>query len=256
MAPRLAVLMLGGAAALWAPSGSSRSRHRARRSLARRQGLARPDSYRRDATAWRLGLHRRPLRFRPIAPPRRRPGARRRRRRGRRDRRPRLGGHAERLVARPRSRTRRAARRHACGACARGAGLVRAARDRVLPLPAALTRAPRRARALAALTVFNLVKGLDVEEAALTAVAAALLWVSRSSFYVRHEPATLRSALWRMPLLLAGVFLVSLAAVAFAAPATASAAEIVRGDRRPAPLAARAVHVPRRARATRGSRSS
>ena len=94
----------------------------------------------------------------------------------------------------------------------------------------------RRRRALkvalalmAALTVFNVVKGLDLEEAFLTAAAAALLWGGRSSFYVRHEPGTLRSALWRVPLLLAGVFLASLAAVAIAAPATASALDILRG---------------------------
>jgi lysyl-tRNA synthetase class 2 len=92
------------------------------------------------------------------------------------------------------------------------------------------SRALRLALALmAALTVFNLLKGLDVEEAALAAGGAGLLWAGRASFYVRHEPATMRSALWRLPLLAAGVFLASLGAVAFAAPASTSAGEIVRG---------------------------
>jgi lysyl-tRNA synthetase, class II len=82
---------------------------------------------------------------------------------------------------------------------------------------------------MAALTVFNLVKGLDVEEAVLTAVAAALLWAGRSSFCVRHDPGTLKAALWRVPLLFAGVFLVSVSAVAVAAPASASALDVLRG---------------------------
>ena len=79
------------------------------------------------------------------------------------------------------------------------------------------------------LTVFNLVKGLDVEEALITAGAAALLWASRDSFYVRHQPATLRSALWRIPLLWAGVCLASLVAVSIAAPTDASTDEVFRG---------------------------
>jgi lysyl-tRNA synthetase class 2 len=82
---------------------------------------------------------------------------------------------------------------------------------------------------MAALTVFNVVKGLDVEEAVLTAAAAALLWAGRSSFYVRHEPGTLRSAFWRVPLLFAAVFLASVTAVAIAAPASASALDVMRG---------------------------
>src|SRR4029077_16343526 len=69
----------------------------------------------------------------------------------------------------------------------------------------------------------------DVEEAAITALAGVLLWASRGSFYVRHEPGTLRSAVWRIPLLWIGVALASLAAVAVAAPDDASAEEILRG---------------------------
>ena len=82
---------------------------------------------------------------------------------------------------------------------------------------------------MAALTVVNVVKGLDVEEAVLTAVAAALLWVGRSSFCVRHDPGTLKAALLRVPLLYAAVFLASVAAVAIAAPASASALDVLRG---------------------------
>jgi lysyl-tRNA synthetase class 2 len=55
-----------------------------------------------------------------------------------------------------------------------------------------------------ALGLFDLLKGLDVEETVLTwGVAATLLW-SRDSFRVRHDPITLRSAVWRVPLLAAG----------------------------------------------------
>ena len=82
-----------------------------------------------------------------VASSRRCAGDRRRRRRRRRDRRPRLRGDAERLVARPCSRARRAARTYARRACARGACVVRAAHHGVLPLPAPLARASYRARA-------------------------------------------------------------------------------------------------------------
>jgi lysyl-tRNA synthetase class 2 len=63
----------------------------------------------------------------------------------------------------------------------------------------------------------------------LTAVAAALLLAARSSFCVRHEPGAFRSALWRVPLLFAAVFLASVTAVAIAAPASASTLDILRG---------------------------
>jgi lysyl-tRNA synthetase, class II len=52
-----------------------------------------------------------------------------------------------------------------------------------------------------ALGLFDLLKGLDFEETLLTwALAAALVW-GREAFPVRHDPITLRSALWRVPLL-------------------------------------------------------
>jgi len=81
---------------------------------------------------------------------------------------------------------------------------------------------------MAALTVVNVVKGLDVEEAVLTAVAAGLLWTGRSAFCVRHDPGTLQAALWRVPLLFAAVFLAAVSAVAIAAPASASTLDVLR----------------------------
>jgi lysyl-tRNA synthetase, class II len=63
------------------------------------------------------------------------------------------------------------------------------------------------------LGMFDLLKGLDFEETALTwAVAGVLIW-GRQAFTVRHDPITLRSALWRVPLLgLGGLSLTALAA--------------------------------------------
>ncbi len=53
------------------------------------------------------------------------------------------------------------------------------------------------------LGLFDLLKGLDFEETALTwGVAAFLLW-GGPSFRVRHDPITLRSAAWRVPVLAA-----------------------------------------------------
>src|ERR1700760_602099 len=68
-------------------------------------------------------------------------------------------------------------------------------------------RAPQTAVVLMlALGAFDLLKGLDFEETILTWALAALLIVSRSAFRVRHDPITLRSAVWRVPLLgLAGI---------------------------------------------------
>ena len=73
--------------------------------------------------------------------------------------------------------------------------------------------ARRRQRALQtavalmfALGVFDLLKGLDFEETILTWGVAAVLIAGRREFRVRHDRITLRSAVWRVPLLgLAGV---------------------------------------------------
>jgi lysyl-tRNA synthetase, class II len=52
-----------------------------------------------------------------------------------------------------------------------------------------------------ALGLFDLLKGLDFEETAITWGAAVILLAGRHAFTVRHDPITLRSALWRAPLL-------------------------------------------------------
>ncbi len=79
------------------------------------------------------------------------------------------------------------------------AEFTRAAHALALPVSVALlvlavylVRRRRRAWSLAltaliALGALNLVKGLDFEEAALSWAAAALLYVARDAFYVRHE---------------------------------------------------------------------
>ncbi len=52
-----------------------------------------------------------------------------------------------------------------------------------------------------ALGLFDLLKGLDFEETILTWGVATVLIASRDEFNVRHDPITLRSAIWRVPLL-------------------------------------------------------
>jgi lysyl-tRNA synthetase class 2 len=59
----------------------------------------------------------------------------------------------------------------------------------------------------------DLLKGLDIEEATVSWIAAWLLQRSGRSFPVRHEPITLRSAVWRVPVLgIAGLALSAVAA--------------------------------------------
>lgn len=70
---------------------------------------------------------------------------------------------------------------------------------------------------LVALALFNLLKGLDFEEAAGDLAVAALLWWGRSSFYVEHEPVGRRSALLRVPITIAFGLLLSFLLVAVAA---------------------------------------
>ena len=64
-----------------------------------------------------------------------------------------------------------------------------------------------------ALGAFDLLKGLDFEETTITWGAAAVLLAAGSSFNVRHDPMTLRSALWRAPLVAAAGLAVSVLAV-------------------------------------------
>ncbi len=64
-----------------------------------------------------------------------------------------------------------------------------------------------------ALGCFDLLKGLDFEETAITWATAAALLIGRASFRVGHDPITLRSAIWRVPLLgVSGLSAVVLAA--------------------------------------------
>ncbi len=182
----------------------------------------------RDTAAWRLGLHRRPLRLRPSRQLDDVPAVAA------------VGVAVVAIVDLVSAVTPNVSWRGNVLVHVEPIAVMRAAHALAVPVSLALVVTAyylyrRRSRALrvalalmAALTVFNLVKGLDIEEAAVTAAGAALLWASRSSFYVRHEPATLRSAVWQLPFLVAGVFVASLAVVALAAPASASSLEIVR----------------------------
>ena len=63
-----------------------------------------------------------------------------------------------------------------------------------------------------ALGLFDLLKGLDFEETIVTWAAAVTLLLGRDAFGVRHDPITLRSAMWRVPALgLTGVGAAALA---------------------------------------------
>ncbi len=71
---------------------------------------------------------------------------------------------------------------------------------------------------LVGLGVLDLLKGLDVEEAVASFAAALLLWLGRSAFCVRHDPASIRTALRRIPMIVAGGLLLCGLAVWLAAP--------------------------------------
>jgi len=90
---------------------------------------------------------------------------------------------------------------------------------------AAFYLARRRRRALHTalafllpLGVFDLLKGLDVEEACLCFLVAGLLWWGRDAFYVRHDPIRLRGAAWRVPAIALGAYALTALAVFAAAP--------------------------------------
>lgn len=70
---------------------------------------------------------------------------------------------------------------------------------------------------LVLLAALNLVKGLDVEETLASLGMAAFLWWRRDAFTVRHDPVSLRSALWRIPALAVGTVLVAFVSVWIAA---------------------------------------
>jgi lysyl-tRNA synthetase class 2 len=85
--------------------------------------------------------------------------------------------------------------------------------------------ARRRRRALQAallflvlLGTFDVLKGLDVEEAGLSFLVAALAWWGRDAFYVRHDPIRLRGAAWRVPAIVLGAYALTALAASVAAP--------------------------------------
>jgi lysyl-tRNA synthetase, class II len=95
---------------------------------------------------------------------------------------------------------------------------------------------------LVALGVLNLAKGLDFEEAAWSFAAAGLLWWGRAAFHVRHDPVSLRSALYRIPAVIAGTAVLVIGSFWVAAPSGDPAGEILRaaGDAvlwQPGPIA-------------------
>jgi lysyl-tRNA synthetase class 2 len=81
---------------------------------------------------------------------------------------------------------------------------------------------------LVSLAVLNLAKGLDLEEAVWSLAAAGLLWWGRDAFHVRHDPVSLRSALWRVPAVAASTAIIVVASVAVAAPAGVGSKTILR----------------------------
>ena len=66
---------------------------------------------------------------------------------------------------------------------------------------------------LAAIGLVNIFKGLDFEEALAGWAVAGLLWWGRDAFYVRHEPGTLRSAIWGVPAIAIGTIAVAASAM-------------------------------------------
>lgn len=105
----------------------------------------------------------------------------------------------------------------------------------VLLSVAAFYLAKRRQRAwqcafglLVALGVLNILKGLDVEEAVLSFAVAGLLWAGRRSFHVRHDPISVRSVVWRVPLLVCGLILATALATLVAAPDSVSVLTVLR----------------------------
>jgi lysyl-tRNA synthetase, class II len=78
-----------------------------------------------------------------------------------------------------------------------------------------------------ALGLFDLLKGLDFEETAITWGVAIAMLASRRAFRVRHDPITLRSSTWRVPLL--GLFGLGCAAlVTWASQGRPSAGSVLR----------------------------
>ena len=100
---------------------------------------------------------------------------------------------------------------------------------------------------LVALAVLDLLKGLDFEAAAGSIGLAAMLWLGRDAFCVRHDPVTLRSALRLIPLV-APAGCCSAGSPSGSRPRERELRLDRPRDRRRAPLAGRAARLPRRAR--------
>jgi lysyl-tRNA synthetase class 2 len=81
---------------------------------------------------------------------------------------------------------------------------------------------------LVSLAALNVFKGLDFEEAVWSLGAAALLWWGRDAFHVRHDPVSLRSAIWRVPAVVAGAAIFIIGSVAIGAPAGTAPGAILR----------------------------
>jgi len=99
----------------------------------------------------------------------------------------------------------------------------------VAPYLARRRRRAWRAALILMLTlgVVDLLKGLDFEETAVTWAVALALAGASGGFTVRHDPITLRSSVWRVPLL--GLLGVGLAALAtWAAQGHPSAGSVLR----------------------------
>lgn len=78
-----------------------------------------------------------------------------------------------------------------------------------------------------ALGLLDLLKGLDVEESVITWLTAGFLWYGKDAFGVQHDRMSLRSAVWRVPLLgLCGLTLAG--AAAWASAGRPSSGSVVR----------------------------
>jgi lysyl-tRNA synthetase, class II len=183
---------------------------------------------RRDTAAWRVGLHSRPAAFRAL-------------RRG--DALPRLAALAAALAALVNlasAVTPNVAWRHHLLLDYEPLEALRLSHAIAVPASIVLLVAAfylwRRRRGalrlalclLVALGVLNLLKGLDIEEAAASFAVAGLLWLGRDSFTVRHDPVTLRSAAWRVPLVAIGTLSLSTLAIWLAAPGSTSFPTVLR----------------------------
>jgi lysyl-tRNA synthetase, class II len=176
----------------------------------------------RDATAWRLGLHRRPHPLRTLR---------------RADPLPTLAAAGAILVAVVNlvsALTPNVAWRGHALLTLEPLGAMRLSHALAIPVASTLLvtglyLGRRRHRALqlaigllVALAVLNILKGLDFEETFADLLAAALLWVGRSSFYVEHEPLSTRGALGRISALTVGAAAIAGASVWIAAGSNAT----------------------------------